>query len=177
MALHFASLDARTREFMLAELEHDLREGTLYLSPRLSARGRADYADLLRAAIEAGDETTLAEGLRQRGRMKAREIRRKRNGKVIVAKVPVSAPAVLAADEFNRFYARGLCCRALAEGIAELIVYRARSARRPRPGSEAVIGARVDPELLLADLRSSVGTAPAFGLPSGPNSGLSVRLP
>ena len=177
MPLHFANLDDRTRPYLLDEFERDLRAGTLYLSPRLSARGRTDYPGLLRAALASGDDASLAQSLRAGGRMNARELRQKRNGAVIAVKVPARAPETLAAGEFNRYYVRGLCRRALEDGITELVVYRARKARAPRPGSEAVIGVRVDPAVLLDDLRTSPGVEPAFGLPAGSNSGISVRLP
>ena len=177
MSLHLVNLDARTRPYMLDEFERDLRVGTLYLSPRLSARGLTDYADLLCAALTSGDEASLAQGLRAHGRMKTREIRQKRRGEAILVNVPARAPETLAAGEFNRYYMRGLCRRALADGVAELIVYRARRVRAPRPGSEAAIGVGVDPLSLLDDLRTSPGIIPAFGLPGGSNSGISVRLP
>ncbi len=177
MPLHLENLDDRTRHFMLDEFERDRRAGTLYLSPRLSARGRADYPSLLRAALASGDGASLARSLNAQRRMSARELRQKRSGAVVVARVPARAHEMLAADEFNRYYKRGLCRRALADGIRELVVYRARKARAPRPESEAALGVRVDPEILLDDLRTSQGVDPAFGLPGGSNSGISVRLP
>jgi hypothetical protein len=45
---------------MLEELELDISEGRLYVSPRLSGTGVADYPALLRSAIESGDDTSLA---------------------------------------------------------------------------------------------------------------------
>ena len=175
MPLHLVNLDARTRAYMLDEFERDRRAGTLYLSPRLSAQGRAAYTGLLHAALASGDDASLAQSLHPR--MKPMEIRQKRNGEAVVVKVPARAPETLAAGEFNRYYMRGLCCRAIEDGIAELIVYRARTVRAPRPGSEAAVGVRVDPTSLLDDLRTSPGSVPAFGLPGGSNSGISVRLP
>jgi hypothetical protein len=177
MAFQFENLDAQTRAYMLEELERDLREGTLYLSPRLTARGRADYPDLLRAALESSTEVSLAESLRTHRRLNALEPRTKRNGEVYLAKVPKSAAETLAAGEFNRYYARGLCCRAMREGIKYLVVYRAKTVRRPRPASEAILGLKVEPEALLEDLRTNPGIDPAFGLPAGSNSGISVRFP
>jgi len=109
--------------------------------------------------------------------MKSSEERRLRNGKITVAKVPVSAPETLAEGEFNRFYARGLCARAIAEGISEVVVYRGKQVQQPRPVSQAMIGRRIDPTALLKDLRKSQGVEPALGIPPGPNSGLTVRLP
>lgn len=109
--------------------------------------------------------------------MKSTEQRRKPKGGVTTARVPVTAAETLAEGEFNRFYARGLCRRALEDSIRELIVYRAKEVRNPRPESVAMIGRRVDPTALLGDLRTHPGVEPALGLPPGPNSGLSVRLP
>ena len=177
MALQLENLDERTRAFMLRELERDITGDTLYESPRLSERGKDDYAVLLRDAIEAGDDVSLADSLRSGGRIRATEERRKPKGGFTTAKVPVTAPETLAEGEFNRFYARGLCLRALDDGIADVIVYRAKAVRNPRPESEAMIGKRMSAAALLDDLRTHVGMDTALGLPPGPNSGLSARLP
>lgn len=93
------------------------------------------------------------------------------------AKVPVTAPDTLAEGEFNRFYVRGLCLRAIEKGIPEMEVYRGKPVRQPRPESKAMIGKRISAQILLEDLRQSPGVEPALGLPPGPNSGLTVRLP
>ena len=58
-----------------------------------------------------------------------------------------------------------------------MIVYRARPAENPRPESEALVETTVDPFDLLADLRAHPGEATELGIPAGPNSGISVRLP
>ncbi len=71
MALQLANLDERTRQFMLAELEEDLTHGRLFVSPRLSDPGQADWPDLLRSAIQHGDEEALATSLRELGRLNA----------------------------------------------------------------------------------------------------------
>jgi hypothetical protein len=104
------------------------------------------------------------------------EQRRKPKGGFTIAQVPVTAPDTLAEGEFNRFYIRGLCLRAIQDGVAELIVYRAKEVSSPRRESEAMIGARLPPERLLQDIRTHPGVDTAFGLPPGPNSGLSVHL-
>lgn len=177
MGLRLDSLDARTRELMLDELAQDAAGGRLYISPRLSERGRRDFESLLRAAIESGDDVSLAESLRTQGRMSATEERRRPSGGFTSAKVPTTAPDTLAEGEFNRFYARGLCRRALEIGISELVIYRAKEVAHPRVESEAMIGTRVDATALLEDLRTHPGVETALGLLPGPNSGLSVRLP
>lgn len=60
-------LDDVTRSAMLAEVEHDIAADALYLSPRLSPQGVNDYPDLLRDAIQIGDDETLATALSSNG--------------------------------------------------------------------------------------------------------------
>ncbi len=88
-----------------------------------------------------------------------------------------NAHVVLAEGEFNRFYIRGLCARALAEGIDEVEVCRARTSALPRPLSEERIGKRLKAATLLEDLRKHAYVETALGVPGGANSGLSVRIP
>ena len=92
-----------------------------------------------------------------------------------MAAVPSDAHTTLAEGEFNRFYLRAICLKALEIG-AEIEVYRAKSVRNPRPESEAMIGKRLDPNELLQDLRENIGVDTALGLPQGPNSGLSGKI-
>ncbi len=177
MGLDYVNLDARTRAFMIEELEWDTAHGTLYISDRLNQEGGQQWLSVLRQAVEQRDDNWLAEELRRRGHIKTHEQRRKPKGGVTVAKVPITASETLAEGEFNRLYARGLCARALADGIAEVEVYRGKAVAQPRPESQAKIGSRVPVKALLDDLRRSQGVEPALGIPPGPNSGLTVRLP
>lgn len=177
MALQYPDLDQTTRRYMLEELELDVKESRLYVSPRLSGKGVNDYPALLKSAIESGDDTSLAGELRRDGRLNATEQRRKpKRGGYTTAAVPVTAADTLAEGEFNRFYPRGLCRRTQVESDSELKVHRAKEVENPRPQSEALIGTTMDPENLLLDLRQSIGVEPALGLPPGPNSGLPVKI-
>ncbi len=176
MAMNLTGLDASTRKYMLDEISIDEQAGRLYISTRLSSRGAADYPALLKAAATAADDSFLANELRATGRLNPSEPRNTKNG-VTWAKVPVNAPETMAEGEFNRFYARGLCRRAIAEGKPKVRVYRAKQVMNPRSESEALLGRLFDAEALLEDLRVNVGTDTAFGLPAGPNSGLSICLP
>lgn len=177
MALNLSNLDAKTRKHMLEEIERDSTQGKLYQSPRLTPQGAQRYPTILREAVQCGDDSSFANALREPGILKQKEERKKPSGGTISADVPITAPETLAEGEFNRFYARGLCLRAIEENAKELEVYRAKSVMNPRPESEAMIGKRLDAQALLADLRASTGVEPALGLPPGPNSGLSVKLP
>ena len=176
MALNLLNLDAKTREHMLHEIERDLQQSCLYKSPRLSPQGESEYPQLLRDAAASGDDGSLAAELSIPGRLNVTEPRKTKSG-VTFVKVPVTAPQTMAEGEFNRFYARGLCLRAMAEGIPDLVIYRAKEVENPRSVSLSLIGQTVAAEKLLQDLRNSIGTDTALGLPPGPNSGLSVRLP
>jgi hypothetical protein len=162
---------------MFEEIETDIATGKLYFSPRLSPTGKAAYPELLKSAAQSGTDDTLSSQLRVPGRLNATEERRKPKGGTTIAQVPITAPETLAEGEFNRFYARGLCRRAIAEGIESVFVYRAKEVINPRSESEALIGKSLPAKQLLEDLRAHIGTDTALGLPPGPNSGLSVRLP
>jgi hypothetical protein len=177
MSLHLVNLDEKTRKYMLSEIESDVSKGTLYISPRLSLRGRQDYVALLKQAAIGYDDGWLAGNLRVNGRISSEEQRRKPKGGYTTARVPVTAPDTLAEGEFNRFYIRGLCLRAIEHEVAEVVVYRAKEVTKPRLESEALIGARLNVRSLLQDIRTHPGVDTALRLPPGPNSGLSVQLP
>ena len=174
MALIYKNLDARTREEMSKKLSAYAARDDVYRSPRLSDDGRARWVALLSEAAAEHDDAWLAKQLRSENLLKKQETST-RQGKAYVKAVPVTAPETLAEGEFNRWYIRGLCVRAIAEGIKSVIVYRARASENPRPESEALIGAKLDPAALLDDLRNSQGKEPKL-LPYV-NSGLSVKLP
>ena len=178
MSLYLPDLDERTRALMLEEVDYDTARQQLHISPYLSGQGQHDYESLLREAIESGDEATLAARLREHRRIARTGHRRKPDGGYTIVTVPHNAAETIAESEFNRYYIRALCLRALEDGIKELVVYRAKAARDPRPESEELLEGTVDPAALLQDLRDHTGDVPPqLGIPGGPNSGVSVRLP
>jgi hypothetical protein len=174
MALQLENLDERTRKLMLGELQNDIAQNKLYISDRLSENGKKDYTNLLKEAVEKHDEQWLAESLRSEGRLN--EVVPSRSAKSGFSKMPVNAPDMLAEGEFNRFYIRGVCCRAIEDSIPKVEVYRAKAVSNPRPESVAKIGQLIDAKELLEDIQAHPGVEPKLGIPS-PNSGLSVRLP
>jgi len=177
MGLDYRNLDDRTRTLMLGEIDRDMAQNTLFLSDNLNPQGRADYPELLRTAARTGTDVMLAGSIQ--GRLNSHEKpRRLKSGEF--SKPPLmrsNAHEMLAEGEFNRFYIRALCLRSIEDGIAQVIVYRAKGVQNPRPESEARIGQSVAVDALLHDLRAHPGVDTALGLPPGPNSGLSVRLP
>ena len=177
MALYYENLDDRTRQLMLEEMDYDIAHNQLHISPLLSGQGERDYPNLLREAIQSGSDETLAESLRVHRRLSRALPRRKPKGGYGIASTPENAADMLAEGEFNRYYIRALARRALEDGIQELVVYRAKTVQSPRPESEALVETTLPAGDLLEDLRSHPGEPPTLGVPSGPNSSLSVRLP
>ena len=73
------------------------------------------------------------------------------------SKAPVmrsNAHEMLAEGEFNRFYIRALCARAIEDGLPGVTVYRAKAVENARSESQQKIGQRVPAEALLRDLRT-----------------------
>lgn len=176
MALQYENLDVSTRSYMLSEVDLDISRDNIYMSPRLNELGEQNYVSLLKEAIIHHSDAWLAQQLRSRNYMKEREQRKKRGGGFTNAKVPVTAPDTLSEGEFNRYYARGLCARVIEENLDQVEVYRGKQVSQPRPESEAMLGKKLSAKTLLEDLRKSIGVDTVLGLPSGPNSGLTIRI-
>ena len=178
MALYFENLDDRTRQLMMDEMEYDIAHNQLHISPFLSGQGQRDYQNLLREALQSGTDESLAQHLREHRRLLRTLPRRNPSGGYSIAATAENAAEVLAESEFNRYYIRALARRAIEDGVQELVIYRAKPVRNPRPESEARVEPALSPQALLEDLRAHPGDErPTLGVPSGPNSGLSVRLP
>ncbi|HHO52770.1 MAG TPA: hypothetical protein ENK18_18315 [Deltaproteobacteria bacterium] len=168
MTLNPEGPDARTRLYMLDELQRDLDARELYLSPLLTPSGQLDWPVLLQFALLEGGPAQLAEQLRRRHRLEhlvAPDPPRLRDG-----------AQLLAEGEFNRFYCRGICRRALDERHARVEVYQAREANRVRIADSQLLGSQLDARWLLSELRKSPDVSEAQ-VPGDPAAGLSVRLP
>ena len=175
MSFNFRDLDEATRKFMLKEIEHDFSLNRIYRSNRLTDEGSELWVNLLKEAAQSHDEIWLAQALDARRAIKMQEPRTTR-GNTTMVKVPANAAHTLVEGEFNRFYIRGLCQRAINEGTVEVYVYRAKHSAQPRDESTKLIGKTFHPKALLEDLRNSIGVDAVLGLPPGPNSGLSASL-
>jgi hypothetical protein len=175
--INLVNLDQVTRGYMLQEVEMDIKANRLYDSPRLTKKGKEDYQGLLRTAIEHHDPHWLAEQLNAQGRMTSLEPGRSKKGTRFIKHTPSDDHRILAFGEFNRFYIRGVCARAIKEGKGHVIVYRALEASKPRRQSNALIGKEIDAQELLTDLRENEVDKTRLGIPGGANSGISVRLP
>ncbi len=175
MGLRYVDLNERTRHFMIEEVHL----GDHYLSPRLNDAGRQQWPVLLEGAAQEYNDDWLAGQLVRGGYFNYRE-QYNVKGRVHTRAINIPhAAQQLAEGEFNRYYVRALCVRALDEGRQSLLVYRGKDVREPRPESEAKIGTYLQIEWLLPLLRSNnfVDLDHTFGVPPGPNSGLTCSLP
>jgi len=169
LALTYQNLDETTRGYMLGEFEMDAGEGLLFLSSRLTGAGRRRFPELLAEAIRRYDDRWLAaqliESLLMSGLAPQGHYR-----------IDSRAPENLAEDEFNRYYMRGLCARAQAEGDRPVEVYRGRVVAALRPAILKQIGQRQAPGAMLSALHLAHRTDPGTSSPFGANAGLSIRL-
>jgi len=175
MGINYENLDSTTRAYMLQEI----RLGGHYISPRLTADGQVAWSDLLEEASKSYNDDWLASEIMRRGYVRSQE-QYTRQGIVRTREINKQhASLQLAEGEFNRYYLRGLCLRAKAEGKDALVVYRGKYVANPRPESEIKIGTSMLVDVLLAMLRSNdfVSIDACMGVPSGPNSGLTCKLP
>jgi len=169
VALRYENLDETTRAFMLAEFDMDSHAGRVYACKRMTDAGQRQFPALLREAIREQDDSLLAEQLHDRFR----------DAMPVGASsecAAMEAPGLLAEGEFNRYYMRGLCARAVDEGIAQVQVYRARVVSALRRSLLQCIGERHAPGPLLRDLHATHCSDPASVSPFGVNTGLTLRL-
>jgi hypothetical protein len=174
MPLHYENLDPTTRRYALAELDQDLASGAFHLPARLRPTVAADYQRLLRDAIRYYDDLWLEEHASDL--LAESETRRTSSGAQVTAKVPQMAARMVAEGDFNRYYMRGVCLRAIDEQRQVVEVYRARLSLEPRPESAELEGRRLPARALLDWLRGGSSDDPAATALGRPNSGLSVRL-
>ena len=138
VGLAYQNLDAITRRCMLEEIDLDIQAGTVYISRFLNPEGCARWPIFLRQAAETGDDDSLAQAIVSDQCLHDRYEKRKPKGGTTWSDVPYTAPQTMGEGEFNRYYARGLCRRAIDEGVMELEVYRAKSVAQPRFESQGM---------------------------------------
>jgi len=167
----FENLDDTTRRYMLIEVEEAIKTSQLHLSQRLTAQGQTRYPSLLCEAVRIGNEDSLTAALVQQQCFAERE-----SHGVGTRRMPTSAARTFAEGQFNAFYMRGVCHRAIQAG--QLVeVYRAKEVLVPRSTSTYQVGQQLDPQQVLRLLRHSPnGQHRGPAVPAGFNSGLSLRL-
>lgn len=168
---NFENLDDRTRQYMLLEVDQAIKASQLNFSKRFNETGLKLYPQLLRQAATNGTEATLAAALQQHQCFNTHEKRG-----AVTRQVPENAATTFAEGEFNAFYMRGVCHRAIQDGYM-VQVYRAKKSDVHRRGSELIEGNLENPTRVLLIIRNSLdGSQRGPGMPAGSNSGLSIRL-
>src|SRR5438105_14706783 len=117
--LVYEDLDGHVRQCMLEELRMDIEKNRLYLSPRLSERGRQDYPGLLTEAIRYQGDAWLESELRRKHRLNRTEECLTADGTAKTVAMPEAAAEAVAEGEFNRYYARGVCRAVVESGQQE----------------------------------------------------------
>ena len=171
MGLNQKDLNPEIRELMTQEMDHDLVVKRLYLSPRLNAQGRNVWHQLLKEASANHSDDWLANEIAHQRLLNPHDLRQ---GKPIAMRR--DAHQMLAESEFNRFFMRGICLKAIQLGAPAVLGYRAKVSQTPRAESQAIIGKKFEPNELLERLRSAIGADTPFGYPGSANSGLSVEF-
>jgi hypothetical protein len=166
---NFIDLDEEIRGFILSEIEYDGDRDKLFLSTRLNDLGIEKYKNYLIQSATSGDEEIFENLLDISTHFNPTYLR---IGKPV--KMPTNASTLLCQSEFNRYYVRALCRKAINDKIENLEIYRARESSFKRPESELKIGTLLSVAELLEDLRSSIGEEPK--LFPDINSGLCVKF-
>ncbi|MGS0693791.1 hypothetical protein [Shewanella sp. 0m-4] len=174
MAITYENLDPTTRNYMRNEVNLDLEQDRVYRSKHLNVGLEDAWDDALIEAVITHDDTWLEHQVETQKMLRDSYQKRTPSGGVTVAKVPVNAAQTLAEGEFNRYYCRGLCARAIEEE-RQVEVYRGKPVQNARSASVAMIGKVYNPREILEDLRANPLDT-ALGLPPGPNSGLTIKL-
>jgi len=170
--MHLIDLDfENVREFMLQELELDITKDKICFSPILRKDSHQKYIDLLKTHILSGSPNTLASEIQSNQCMCIREPYRTKSRKLKDRLVPITAHQTLAEDDFNRFYMRGICLKAL-EIEKKIVVYRTKPVKYPRIEIFNLIGDLPDPSEFIEGWRAFPNSETLFEL----NSGLSVRI-
>lgn len=170
----FPQLDTRTRDLMIDEFNEDSRSQTVYVGKRLNESGEQTYLVALTKALRSGTPGTLQREMEPvPGTLWIPAIMA-RNGRR--STTPRTAAQTLAEGEFNRYYMRALCLRAIEEGDGRVTVRRAKAVANPRsdPFVRVSEGDVLDATAVLEDIRRHPGEDTALGVPRGPNSGLSL---
>lgn len=173
MSFNFLELDNKVRTFMNEELLDDIPQNRLHLADRLNEEGRRTWANLLSEAIMDYDEVWLAEKIVENNILNETEpYKRSASG---LRKINRSSAAKLLAEgEFNKYYIRGICQKAIEEERGYIFVYRAKEVKSPRTESEKLVNNQINPSTLLEICRGKTNHE-LYWLLLEPNSGLSIR--
>lgn len=173
---NFPQLDDATRRLMRDEFVEDREHNRVYLGKRLNEAGERVYLAALEQSVEGGTPDGLQQALEPvPGDLWIPGITAK-NGRR--SPTPRTAAQTLAEGEFNRYYMRAICRRAIDDGNGQVRVRRAKAVTNPRSDRTVRVdeGDILDAQAVLDDIRRHPGEDTDLGVPRGPNSGLSLEV-
>lgn len=132
----------------------------VYVGKRLNERGERTYLDALSDSLKTGTPSTLQDLLEPVPGDLWIESIIAINGRT--STTPYTAPATLAEGEFNRYYMRAICLRALAEGDGQVTVRRGKAVSNPRSDPSVKVKERdvLDANAVLEDIRRHLARTP-----------------
>lgn len=165
----FKDLSDSVRLLMVGEFSQDEVNNKVYVSRRLTEEGQGVFRKFLYEAMVSQNNEWLTMALKQEKFWRTHETRNHPSQGMVEAKIPSNAPEVLSDTEFNRYYMRAVCLKAIEAGV-NVTVYRARETSRPRPEHEELVGKALIASECLKALREGSSELTA------PNSGLSLTF-
>lgn len=165
MAMDYEELDDETREYMLEAFEEEEASGNPYRSAILSDAGLEAWPDLMRDAIQTGNEVTLGRALNDPKFWNPRDS----SGKRVNVR---QASHRLALTEFSTWYVRGFAKRLMDQGVEKCQVYRGEEPKWEPGACAEHEGMIVDVETVYEGHRARYWPEPgdddAFSIPFGP---------
>ena len=161
------------QRFMIDEIQDDIVNSKIYLSPNLNQKGIKEYPNIFLNSVKRNGIDDFISNLTL-DYFNTHTLRNTKNGPIF-AKMRFDANIMLCQSEFNRFYMRAICLKSLDENKKFVKVYRAGEVKIKRSISYNLIGKEFLAEEILNDLRQNPGKETRYKLGS-PNSGLSVEL-
>jgi len=147
------------------ELDEDIKTNNLYFSVYLPEDKKEEYLILLRKCIKSKDVNDLIEGVNP---LLTGLSPKTGNGRI------ENSHKTFGEGEFNRYYCRGVCLKAIEEGKT-VVVYRARASIEPRSSSKHLLNKVFNPSVLIEDFRTKKRDSTSFMI-CLPNSGNSIQI-
>lgn len=175
MAIFNKNLDTITRCYMRSELIMDIESDNVYYSEFLKYGYEDAWEKTLFCAIKNYDDIWLENHIISQKFLLEKYHKLKKNGGFIKTKTPQEKALQLAEAEFNRFYCRAICIRAIKED-KKVKIYRGKKILETSIKSKNMIGHVLSAQEILNELREEVSVNTVLGLPNETNTGLTICL-
>jgi len=179
MRANFEELDKKTRKYMLEEFEKEQKSETPYISKRLSELGKRKFIELMKEAIENGDDEQLVRALSEPSYWNEDEGYTTKQGMISRRNINyLQAAEQLGFSEFNTWYVRGLAKKLMDEGIKKCQIYRAKQPKWEPADCSVHEGQIVDVKIIYNGHRAKywpIKNNSVFSIPAQPGCHHSIR--